>query len=68
MRYNKLSLNIDKTKYVIFKTQNKQCNITNDITVNNQVIDRVESIKFLGINFWKVIYTTVLKILTLATY
>jgi Txe/YoeB family toxin of Txe-Axe toxin-antitoxin module len=49
MRSNKLSLNIDKTKYVIFKTPNKRCNVTNDITVNNQVIDRVESIKFLGV-------------------
>lgn len=49
MRANKLSLNIDKTKYMIFKTQKKLLNITTDLVINNSIITKVPTIKFLGI-------------------
>jgi hypothetical protein len=47
---NKLSLNIDKTKYMIFKPRNKIITTENDIIINSKSINHVQSIKFLGIH------------------
>ena len=45
---NRLSLNIDKTNYMIFRPQNK--NEENpDITINGTVINQVDKAKFLGV-------------------
>jgi hypothetical protein len=46
---NKLSLNISKTHYIIFKSRNKSILNPKDISINGTVIDRVESTKFVGI-------------------
>lgn len=45
---NKLSLNIDKTKYMVFKSPRKKVNISKDVVINNEMIEKVNSIKFLG--------------------
>ena len=45
---NKLSLNITKTKYMIFKSKNKP-NINCSININNIPIERVNNFCFLGI-------------------
>ena len=49
---NKLSINIKKTKFILFKSPKKRLNhsvhcIT--ISINNKPIDRVKSISFLGV-------------------
>lgn len=49
MRSNKLSLNIQKTKYIIFCTKNKSTNSNNSIKIHNEPISRVKIIKFLGV-------------------
>ena len=47
---NKLSINIKKTKYIIFKTRQKRITPHNMlIKVNNETIEQKESIKFLGV-------------------
>ena len=49
---NRLSLNFDKTKFMIFKTRNRR--VPNDlinITIGGHDISRVENVKFLGITF-----------------
>ena len=47
---NKLSINVKKTHFVIFKAKNK--NLTNNISINigNQNIEQVNSTNFLGLN------------------
>jgi len=46
---NKLSLNVSKTNYIIFRTPNKTIPVTNnDLTIDNHVIPKVTSTKFLG--------------------
>ena len=47
---NKLSLNIKKTNYIVFTTAQSQINTENlTLKINNQVIERVRSTKFLGV-------------------
>ena len=47
---NKLSINVKKTHFVIFRAKNK--NLTNNISINigNQNIEQVNSTNFLGLN------------------
>ena len=47
---NKLSLNLNKTIYIIFRSTNKQISSTTmDINIDNVIIPRVVSTKFLGV-------------------
>ena len=46
---NKLSLNIDKTQFMIFRTPHKQIPFQPTIAINNKQIERVTEIKFLGV-------------------
>ena len=46
---NKLSLNIAKSHYMIFKSRARPMPIHPDIKLNDKVIERVESTKFLGV-------------------
>ena len=48
LQVNKLSINIDKTKYIIFSLR-KKVNTVSHIYINNNIIERVYSTKFLGI-------------------
>ena len=45
---NKLTLNETKTKYMVF-TQSKNSSINPVLTINNSTLERVKSIKFLGV-------------------
>ena len=45
---NKLSLNITKSKYMIFYERFLKCPPTIDLLINNNSIDRVHEFKFLG--------------------
>jgi hypothetical protein len=45
---NKLSVNLDKTNFVLFKTVNKT-DIEPVIYMNNVELERVPSVKFLGV-------------------
>ena len=48
---NRLSLNIKKTKFMIFHNKNKKIiHLVPNITINNIMIERVEDFNFL--NFW----------------
>ena len=54
LEVNKLSINIPKTKFMIFHNQNKNINcIIPDITIKDIKIERVESFNFLGVIFDK---------------
>ena len=46
---NRLSLNIDKTNYIIFHPYNKPMKDHITIKINNKVIDQKEYIKYLGV-------------------
>lgn len=47
---NKLSLNLKKTKYIIFTARNKHCSKDNiNINIDNNIIDSVNSTTFLGV-------------------
>ena len=48
---NKLTLNVNKTKFMIFHTKQKQLSLDQipNIKINNQQVERVESFKFLGV-------------------
>jgi hypothetical protein len=46
---NMLSLNLDKTYYMIFMTKNKKVSVTSDVLVMDKKISRVFDIKFLGV-------------------
>ena len=46
---NKLSLNISKTNYMVFKRKNYRVHVPDDIIINNNIISRVYTIKFLGV-------------------
>ena len=52
---NKLSLNVSKTNYIIFRSRNHAIQDIN-ININKTLIDRVYSVKFLGVHLdlsWK---------------
>ena len=46
---NKLSLNINKTHYVIFKSKSKKLIIKNDLYINNVKVNAVNYSSFLGV-------------------
>ena len=46
---NRLTLNLKKTHYVIFSSAKNNKHIYDDLIINNKVIDRVVSTKFLGV-------------------
>ena len=48
MHVNKLSLNIKKTKYMLF-TLRKKPRSTGDIFIDHEPIEKVEHFKFLGV-------------------
>ena len=47
---NKLSLNIEKTKFMIFHNPGKHLGIIPNIIIKNTLIERVHNFNFLGIN------------------
>lgn len=51
LRANRLELNITKTKYVIFRAKNKVIDNEPIILYNSNILQRVQSIKFLGVIF-----------------
>lgn len=46
---NKLSLNVDKTNYMIFKTKGKRVQSRLSVNINNKPLKQVKSSKFLGV-------------------
>lgn len=46
---NKLSLNIKKTNFILFRTRNKKINFIPEIKINNVAITQVTCTKFLGV-------------------
>ena len=46
---NKMSLNIEKTSYMIFRWRNKKLDPGNDICINGCKIEQVQTTKFIGI-------------------
>ena len=46
---NKMSLNIDKTHFMIFKPKRKKYAASGDIVINGSTINEVDSTKFLGV-------------------
>lgn len=46
---NMLSLNLKKTKYLIFKPRQKQCPLNTQLHINNQQIEQVSETIFLGV-------------------
>ena len=53
LQLNRLSLNADKTKYMMFHTRQKNIR-TLSITMDEKQIENVKSFKFLGIMFMKI--------------
>ena len=49
MNTNKLSLNIDKSNYMIFHSPKKKVGSHSDIILNNSKIKKIQSTKFLGV-------------------
>lgn len=49
-RSNSLTLNIDKTKYMIFRPKRKDIKYNGLLKLGNNKIDRVQHIKFLGVH------------------
>ena len=50
LRKNKLFLNYSKTSFIIFNKQpNKTCDYEFKLKINNNLIKRVNSIKYLGV-------------------
>ena len=48
-RANRLSLNLKKTKFIVFKPSQKRTNQTIQLLINNQKIDQVKETVFLGV-------------------
>ena len=48
-RVNSLSLNVDKTSYILFETEKNTSNFRGNIFMNNVAIQRVSYTKFLGV-------------------
>lgn len=46
---NSLTLNADKSKYILFRTKRKEINYTGKIVLGGKEINRVQHIKFLGV-------------------
>ena len=48
-RANRLSLNLKKTKFIVFKPCQKRTNQTIQLLINSQKIDQVKETVFLGV-------------------
>ena len=46
---NKLTININKTKFMIFKSRRRKVEIFGQLSINESVLESVNSISFLGI-------------------
>ena len=46
---NKLTINVNKTKYVLFKSRRRKYEISGQLLINESVLESVESTSFLGI-------------------
>ena len=46
---NKLTINVNKTKYVLFKSRHRKYEISGQLLINESVLESVESTSFLGI-------------------
>ena len=46
---NKLTLNVDKTKFMIFKPRQKRASVKFRVILNNNVVEQVKEIVFLGV-------------------
>ena len=53
LNINKLSLNIGKSHFMIFRSKKLNCHFSTDLRINGQTITRVESTKCLGIIIYK---------------
>jgi hypothetical protein len=51
MKANKLSVNIKKTNYVVFKSKQKRINTDLSLSFNGQVLKKEHVVKFLGVNY-----------------
>jgi hypothetical protein len=49
LKANRLSLNIDKTKYMVFLPKRQKCPINLNIKLSGQAIEKVSKMKFLGV-------------------
>lgn len=49
LRSNKLSINLEKTTFMLFKTKSKPCSLTKPVVFSQQKISKVSSTRFLGI-------------------
>jgi len=49
LNINKLSLNIGKTHFMIFRSKKRNCHFNADLKISSQIIIRVESTNFLGV-------------------
>ena len=47
---NKLSLNTEKTKYILFRSPQTRLPSTDNVTIDGKPIEQVKSIKFLGVH------------------
>ena len=49
LNLNKLSLNLKKTHFIIFSRKREKVDVTENVIVNNSIIDRIDKTKFLGV-------------------
>jgi hypothetical protein len=49
MKANKLSVNIKKTNYVVFKSKQKRINTDLSLSFNGQALKKAHVVKFLGV-------------------
>lgn len=49
LKVNKVTLNLKKTNYMIFKSVRKKMNLTEEFKIEGETISKVEVIKFLGV-------------------
>ena len=50
LKANKLSINVKKTKLMIFRPRQKALPINRQIVMENNVLEQVDNTKFLGVN------------------
>ena len=49
LKYNKLSLNYNKTQYMLFTKQNEYIDTNFNVQINNHLLSRTECVKYLGV-------------------
>ena len=49
LKVNKLSLNVAKTNYILFRPRQKPITVSDTITLDNIAVEQVEVTKFLGV-------------------